>query len=103
VSAHTGSHPLLTHTNRAAANFPDPGHTVVHLVNQTVTVIVNAVTDLVAGVERLHATYHLRPRSVADVLARAIARPLVAGLAQARKILVHAAIAIVVLAVAQIL
>jgi hypothetical protein len=103
VSAHTGSHPLLTHTNRAAANLPDPGHGVVHLVNQTVTVIVNAVTDLGAGVERLHATYHLRPRGVADVLARAIARPLVAGLAQAREILVHAAIAIVVLAVAQIL
>jgi len=103
VPAYTGSHPLLTHTNRVAANFPDTGHTVVHLVDQSITVIVDAVADLGAGVERLHATYHLRPRGVADILARAIARPLVAGLAQAREILVHAAIAIVVLAVAQIL
>jgi hypothetical protein len=103
VPAHTDSHPLLTHADPTPANFPDPGHVVVRVVNDSIAVIVDAVADLGAGVDRLYATLHLRPRGVADVLARAVACPLVAGLAQARKILVHGAIAIVVLAVAQIL
>jgi hypothetical protein len=100
LPVHTGALALSAFTHRTATSDANPGHVRVRVVNNTVAVIVNAVADLGRGAERVDRTHHVRPGSVADVVSCPLARLRVARLAQVGEVLIHAAIAVVVLAVA---
>jgi hypothetical protein len=103
VSAHARADALLTLADIAAAGHANPGHILVRVVNNPIAIVVNAVTDLGRGADRTDRTLHVCPLGVADVLPRALARRLVARLAQGGKIFVDETVAVVVLAVAQLL
>jgi hypothetical protein len=100
LPVHAGALALSAFTHRTATSDANPGHVRVRVVNNTVAVIVNAVADLGRGAERVDRTHHVRPGSIADVVSRPLTRLRVAWLAQVGEVLIHAAIAVVVLAVA---
>jgi hypothetical protein len=103
VPAHARADPLLTFADGAAAGHANPGHAIVRLINQPVAIIVNAVADLGRGNERADRTLHVLAQGVADVLTGPLAGLGVAWQAQIGEVFVYAAIAVVVLAVAQLL
>jgi hypothetical protein len=99
LPVHAGAHALPAFPHRAAAGDANPRHTRARVVNHTVAVIVDPIADLRHGAERADRARHIRPLSIADVVPRPLTGLGVAWLAQVGEVLIHAAIAVVILAV----